>query len=174
VTPEGFATAVDAFKVQEQRRRIEAMTLAFAQPGQMQPERDFNYQSSLEERQVDELDGRNGRSGAGWFSFDLPVEAGRAAKLRVTYHSAARDDANFEIQVDGKRIGQQPDAPATSGFHEVEYDIPAELTQGKEQVTVKFQANEGGQIASVFGVRMMQANADAPPAGERDNDRGGQ
>jgi DUF1680 family protein len=157
MTPSQFEAAVAAGRLAEteRRRQIEAATLAFAQPGQMQPERDFNYQSSIEERPVEELEGRNGRAGAGWFSFDLPVEAGRPLRLLVTYHGQAQQGAAFEILVDGARVGRQPDPG--SGFYDVEYDIPPETVQGKEKVTVRFQAADGGQIAAIFGVRIVRA-----------------
>jgi len=159
MTPSQWEATVAAGRLTEAERlrQLEAATLGFAQPGQMQPERDFNYQSSIEQRRVEEMEGRNGRAGAGWFSFDMPVEADRLLKLLVTYHGAAMDDAAFEILVDGTRIGRQPDAG--NGFFDVEYAIPADLIQGKEKVTARFQAADGSRIATVFGIRMMRADA---------------
>ncbi len=64
---------VEAAKVAAQRERqkeLEAATIGFAQPGEMQPERDFNQQG--EDTQPDRVDGRAGRHGKKWFSFDLP------------------------------------------------------------------------------------------------------
>lgn len=34
--------------------------------------------------------------------------------------------------------------------------VPAALLDGKSQITVRFQATEGNQIAAVFGVRMVR------------------
>jgi DUF1680 family protein len=150
VTVAGTVTAA------EMLRQLEAATVGFVQPGQMQPERDSNYQSSIAERAVEELEGRNGRAGAGWFSFDLPVEADRPLKLLVTYHANAKEGAEFDILVDGTRVGQQP--TAGDGFFDVEYAIGAEIVQGKEKVTVRFQAAEGGRIGTVFGVRIVRVN----------------
>jgi hypothetical protein len=169
VSPTGFDLAIERFKADESRRQIEAMTIGFALPGQMQSERDFNYQSSIEERSVEDFEGRNGRKGAGWFSFDMPVEAGRPAILRVTYHSEAQPNSAFEILVDGKRIGQQPAAGGANGFHDVDYQIPADMTQEKEFVTVRFEAGESSEIATVFGLRMVRPNSEQPPGGERGN-----
>ncbi|MEP6730206.1 MAG: hypothetical protein ABJE10_06200 [bacterium] len=46
-----------------------------------------------------------------------------------------------------------------TGFHDVQYNVPAELLRGKSKVTVRFQAAEKGRIVPVFGVRMVRAKA---------------
>jgi hypothetical protein len=79
--------------------------------------------------------------------------------LIVTYYSDDRrgTPAVFEIQVDGRRVATAElglsDPPR---FFDVEYQIPAEGTRGKEKVTVRFQAGEGSQVATVFGVRVVR------------------
>jgi len=45
-------------------------------------------------------------------------------------------------------------------FFDVEYAIPANLVQGKEKVAVRFQATNDNQIATVFGIRMIRADAE--------------
>jgi hypothetical protein len=45
-------------------------------------------------------------------------------------------------------------------FFDVEYKIPPELVQNKQKVTVRFQATQGNEIAAVFGVRMIRADAE--------------
>jgi len=107
-------------------------------------------------------EGRPGRMARSWFSFEMPVDPARPAKLVVTYYSAERrrDPAHFEIQVNGRRIGQeqlQNSEPAR--FFDVEYAIPADLIGGKEKVTVRFQAAEGGVTAGVYGIRTIRADA---------------
>ena len=54
----------------ERQRKLEAATVGFAQPGEMQAERDANMQG--EDTEPLRLQGRAGRRGAKWFSFDLP------------------------------------------------------------------------------------------------------
>ena len=44
-------------------------------------------------------------------------------------------------------------------FYDVEYPIPASLVAGTETVTVRFQAKEESQIASIFGIRMIRGDA---------------
>lgn len=40
---------------------------------------------------------------------------------------------------------------------DVTYDIPADLTKGKQNVTVKFQAHPGAVAGGVFGCRIMKS-----------------
>ncbi|MBN2183327.1 MAG: glycoside hydrolase family 127 protein [Sedimentisphaerales bacterium] len=144
---------------EERQRRLEAATVGHAQPGEMQAERDFNYQSSIE-RAVERIGTRGGRGGTGWFSFDLPVESTGPMTLIVTYHSDEQQGAEFDVLVDGIRIGSQPAESSTSGFFDVEYSISPRTVRGKEKVTVRFEAADGNQIATVFGIRMIRADAE--------------
>jgi hypothetical protein len=43
---------------------------------------------------------------------------------------------------------------------DVEYDIPRELIQGKQKVTVKFQPKDDSSIGGVFGIRMIRGDAE--------------
>ena len=146
---------------QERLRKLEQATVAYAQPGEMQPERDFNYQGPEDARVVQAM-GRAGRRSRSWFSFDLPVEPGRPMALVVTYFSddRSRTPAVFDILVDGRRIGQQEVTRSRPPrLFDVEYLIAAEIVKGKQKVTVRFEAAEGNSIASVFGLRMIRADA---------------
>jgi uncharacterized protein len=158
-TPEEWEKrAASHLAEQEQRRKLEAATVAFAQPGEMQPERDFNFQGE-DSTPIRVMD-RPARRGSKWFSFDLPVEANRPMVLAVTYHNDEAAARTFEILVDGKRIGEQTverrSPEQIARFFEVEYAIPPELVRGKQKVTVRFQATGGSEIAAVFGLRMMR------------------
>jgi hypothetical protein len=153
--------AAELLAAQERRRKLEAATVAFVdQPGEVYSERDFNQRG--EETNPVRIGGRPGRSARKWFSFDLPVDAAHPLKLIVTYHGEERATRTFEILVDDKRVGEQridrhrPGSP-TKSFFDVEYAIPAELAQGKQKVTVRFQATGGNETAGVFGVRMVRA-----------------
>jgi hypothetical protein len=46
--------------------------LAYAQPGEMQPDRDYKYEGA-DDAQVTSVEGRPGRRARSWFAFDLPV-----------------------------------------------------------------------------------------------------
>jgi hypothetical protein len=147
---------------QERLRKLESATVAYAQPGEMQPERDFNYQSPGDAWVV-RMMGRPGRWGKSWFSFDLPVESDRPMALVVTYCSDhdSRGRAIFDILVDGKRAAhQEVTRSSPARFYDVEYPISDNLVKDKEKVTVRFQATEGNVVAAIFGIRMIRADAE--------------
>ena len=139
----------------ERQKQLEMATVAYVQPGEMQPERDFNQQG--ENTTVARLNGRVGRTGRGWFSFDVPVDATKQNVLVVTYHTDSRRPRTFDILVDGQPLAQERfESSSESRFVDKEYAIPAATVQGKEKVTVRFQATGGSDIAAVFGLRMIR------------------
>jgi DUF1680 family protein len=158
-TPEAWQKQAAEYAAQQEKaRKLEAATVAYAQPGEMQPERDFNFQG--EETEVVRLLNRPGRQGAKWFSFDMPIDPAHAMALVVTYTSDERKKKTFEVLVDGHRLKEQTieksDPPR---FFDVEYAIPPDVLQGKKKLTVRFQATQGNEIGSVFGVRMIRLSA---------------
>ena len=147
---------------QKQQAQLEAATVAFVQPGDPQKEKAFNQQG--EDTTPDRFLGRTARRSKKWFSYDLPVSP-RALTLVVTYHSEERSKRAFEILVDGQRVGEQTiersgPGSAAGKFFDVEYRIPADLLTGKTKITVRFAAKGGNEIAAVYGVRVIRADAD--------------
>ena len=138
---------------------LERNTVSVVQPGEMQPERDFNYQSNPETRQAARTAGRANRGGTGWFSFDMPVDASKPLSLVVTFYNElglAPTMGNFDVLIDNTSIAKFAPNTAATGFWDATYAIPANLVAGKQKVTVKFQANGNGRIAPVFGVRVVR------------------
>jgi uncharacterized protein len=144
----------------ERMRTLEAATVAWLQPGETVFEREFDYQAG-EGAVPQRIQGRPGRRAApgGWFSYDLPVDPASPMTLIATYFTGDRraTPADFEILVDGQRIAtQQLKLEDPFRFFDVEYPIPKERILGKSKVTVRFQGNDGGQVATVFGLRMIR------------------
>jgi DUF1680 family protein len=160
LTPVEFEAKAAGIAAERERvRKLEAATAGFVQPGEMQPERDYNYQSDVAERPVGRTAGRANRAGTGAFSFDMPVDPSSAMAIVVTYFNdlgVGPTTGSFQILVDGTRVGAFAPNTTTNGFFDAEYAIPAELTRGKSKVTVKFQAGTPGRIAPVFGVRTIR------------------
>ncbi len=146
---------------QEKQKKLEAATVAFAQPGQMQTERDYNEQG--EDTSPVQLEERYGRRGTKWFSFDLPVESGHPMSVLVTFSNDARRSGSFDVLVEGQKLGTQTTEHRSPEqdihFFDVEYPVPAELVAGKQKVTVRFEAAPGSDIPGVFGIRMIRADA---------------
>ena len=158
-TPEEWNKRSAEYKAQQDKQqKLQAATIAFAQPGEMQSERDFNEQG--EDTAPLLWRGRHGRSGKGWFSFDVPVDNAHPAALWVTYGGEGHRKSTFDILIDGKKIGEYVSLPRSpeqeAHFVDANYAIPAEWIVGKSKVTVRFQATEGNEIRGVFGVRTVR------------------
>jgi len=161
-TPEEWRTKSAAYAAeQEKERKLEAATVAFVQPGQMQAERDANQQG--EDSSPVQLAGRFGRQGKKWFSFDLPVESGHPLSLVVTFSNDARRDGVFSVQVDGTKVGERvverrsPELDVH--FDDVAYAVPSDLVRDKKKITVRFETTDETAIPGVFGVRLVRTDA---------------
>ena len=145
---------------QESQRKLEAATIAFAQPGQLQTERDFNQQG--ENSTPVQFEGRYGRRSTIWFSYDLAVDPAQPMILVVTCNRDERQRRTFEILVDGTKVGEQVierrSPEKKTGYFDVEYRVPAEVIQGKQKVTVRFQGTGGSEVAAVYGIRMIRGS----------------
>ncbi|MBP1635634.1 MAG: hypothetical protein H6Q10_2208 [Acidobacteria bacterium] len=141
-------------------QRLQAATVGFAQPGQMQAERDANQQGG--DSSPVQLAGRYGRRASDWFSLDLPVDPAHPMVLVVTYHPEERANRSVDVLVDGAKVGEQAIpriSPERQGdFFDVEYALPAGLVAGKQQVTVRFQATGGNETPAVYGIRIVRTD----------------
>ncbi len=157
--PNEWVVRVETVTEEQRQRQLDAITVGYADAGEMQGERDTNYRSSTD-RPVESLGVRHGRAGTGWFSFEMPVEADEPMALLVTLNSSQQDGASFEIQVDGTRVATQSVVDrAASGFYDVRIPLPANLLAGKESITVRFRSTGDGRIPTVFDVRTIRADA---------------
>lgn len=148
----------EAAKIGAERKRqaqLEKATVSFVQPGEMQPERDFNQQG--EETEPARVSGRPGRRGKKWFSFDMPVDATHPLKLIATYNTDEWRTRTFDIVIDGQRIASQKVERQLPGkFFDVEYAVPTASIIDKTKVTVRFEATGGNEIAALFGLRLVR------------------
>lgn len=136
-------------------RKLEAATVAYLAVGETQAEKTFNQQG--EDTSIVRTDGRPGRRGSKWFSFDVPIDPSAPMALVVTYNSDNRRPRTFEILVDGRRVGEQTVGQSSvSRFFDVEYPLPPELSRDRQNLTVRFQATNGNEIATVFGIRTIR------------------
>ena len=94
----------DAADIDRQRRKLEAATIAFIQPANTS-ETQFNQQG--ENAPISRVDGKSGRGGRGWFSYEMPVESAHQNVLVVTYHADSRRTRTFDILVDGQPLAQE-------------------------------------------------------------------
>ena len=159
-TPEAWARQAAALAAEQDRQhQLELATVAFAQPGEMQPERNFNQQG--EDSEPDRVLGHPCRRGRKWFSFDLPVEIAHPMALVVTYCNDEWRKRTFDILADGQRIARQTVAKDGTDPHlyDVQYPLPADVVKDRKKVTIRFEATNHNEIAGVFGLRMIRAGA---------------
>jgi len=153
----------DIAAAQKKQQLLEAATIAYVTPGDAEKEKSFNQQG--EETNQDRGNGRPGRRGKKWFSYDLPVDSTKPMAVVVTYNTDERGKRATEIYVDGQRVGEQsidrsPPGSAVGKFFDVDYKLPADLVKDKKKVTVKFQAVSPSETATVFGIRTVRADAE--------------
>ncbi len=160
LSPGKWEERAEAMKAAEEaRRKLEAATVAFAQPGQMQSERDFNMQGG--KTAPVQARGRYGRRAEDWFSFDLAVDPASPLGLVVTYSRDERADRAFAVLVDGLKVGEEriprrsPQEP--EGYFDVSYPIPAGAVAGKAKVTVRFEGVDGRETGTVVGIRIVRS-----------------
>lgn len=97
-------------------------------------------------------------SDGGWFSYRLPLATGEDQVLVCTYWGGETGDRNFDILVDGTKVGTQIlNQNKPNEFFDVAYPIPTELVHGKQFVTVRFQASPGSKAGGVFDCRFDSA-----------------
>jgi len=157
--PEWEKKAAEYAAEQERERKLGVATVGFVQPGEMQSERDFRQQG--EQTWPDRVLGRPCRRGRKWFSFDLPVDPTHPMALVVTYYSDEWRKRTFEIQVEGQRVGEQVvEKGGPPRFFDAEYAVPKALLGDKKSVTVRFQSAQGSEIAAIFGIRTIRADAE--------------
>jgi uncharacterized protein len=154
--PEFEKKSAEVAAERERLRTLDAATVALLQPGETQPEKDFNQQG--EDTSIIRTEGRPGRRGTKWFSFDVPVDPAAANTLVVTYHTDNRRIRTFDVLVSGQRVASQTlEQSSASRFVDVEYPLPSRIVSGRPKVTVRFEATNGNEIGGVYGVRTIRA-----------------
>ncbi len=155
-TPAQWEAHQAAYRAEEERlRALEARTIDFVQPGEMQPERDHAFDGE-NSRHGTHLD-RKWRDAAdgGWFAFTLKADPDKPVALICTYWGSDAGQRTFDILVDDTVIATETlNRPAPETFVDIAYPIPAELTRGKTATRITFQAHPGNMAGGVFGLRM--------------------
>lgn len=148
----------DYTEVMRKVKLLEQCTVDYVQPGEMQPERDHNFQGDLSNR-VGMLNRRTFRMAGqdGWFSFDMRVNPERPMMLVATYTSAQEmPNCDFELFIDGELLSlEEQGFEENDKFYNVHYPLPLASLSGKEKVTIKLQGKAGRRIRRVFGLRIV-------------------
>jgi hypothetical protein len=77
--------------------------------------------------------------------------------LQCDYWGSDAGNRVFDILIDGQKIATQAlNADHPNRFYTVDYPISVELTRGKSQVRVQFQAHSGATAGGLYGVRIFK------------------
>jgi DUF1680 family protein len=141
----------------ERQRQLEAITVDWFQPGEMQPERDHKVEG--EKTSAGEFAGKKLRHAfdGGWFSCEIALPDGEPADLVVTYWGSETGNRKFDLLLDGEKFASQSlhrDKPEK--FWDKTYELPDAATKGKKSAVLKFQAEPGNFAGGVFGIRVVR------------------
>ncbi|WP_321321591.1 beta-L-arabinofuranosidase domain-containing protein [Labilibaculum sp.] len=142
---------------QAQKKKLEEMTVDFFQPGEMQPERDHNFQS--EKSSVDVIKNKRSRvvDRGGVMSFEMGLMKGNRLALAVEYWGGNTGAKTFDILIDGKLLATENIADKKPGeFIDILYQLPDDICMTKDKVMVTFKPHEGHRAGPVFGVRTVK------------------
>ncbi|MDW8290416.1 MAG: glycoside hydrolase family 127 protein [Armatimonadota bacterium] len=145
---------------QERLRALEARTVDQVQIGDEASERAHGLQG--ERTSAGEAFGRRWRHAVegGWFSYEMKVLPDTPVDLLCTYWGSDTGNRVFDILIDGVKVAtQRLDNNAPGKFFDVLYPLPAELTQGKSRVTIRWQAHPGAIAGGLFGCRILRREA---------------
>ena len=147
----GDIAAADARRMAEEARVVDVV-----RPGEPQSETDHKFQS--ENSRTGDFFGSKWRDAAGWFSYEVKVLPGQPQELVCTFWGGDTGAREFDVLVAGKVIATQKLDNNKPGQHfDVSYPLPAELTQGKTGVTVKFAAHPGNVAGGLFGLKVLKS-----------------
>lgn len=93
----------------------------------------------------------------GWFSYELAVLPDIPLDLVITYWGSDVGSRTFDVLVDGVTVATHSLNNNLPGkFYDEVVSLPAELTAGKQRITVRFQAHPGNTAGGAFGVRIVK------------------
>jgi DUF1680 family protein len=145
------------FRKLEAKKQLEAATIDFFQPGEMQPERDHNFKDlktwtgENKNRKFREADR------GGWFTCEMKVNKNEPATLVVEYWGGYTGSRTFDIMVNDTRIATENISNKNPGeFFDVVYEIPQNLISDKSKITLKFLPHEGHRAGPVYGIRTVK------------------
>jgi len=105
------------------------------------------------------FDGRNWRDAApgGWFEYTLKILPEVPVKLWCTYWGGD-ERRSFDILVEGRQIvSQKLDNNRPGEFFDCLYSIPAELTEDKSSIVVRFAGHQGSIAGGIFGLATIRS-----------------
>ena len=141
----------------EKDRELQQKTVDFFQPGEMQPERDHEFQGEHVGLGVESNRKYRDTWPSGYFSFSLMVDSESSQSLVVMYTKEIETKKSFDLSIDGYFLKDGViELEEMNKFVLVRYEIPRSVTENKSHVRIQFKAHEGRKVPKVFAVRMIK------------------
>jgi uncharacterized protein len=146
----------DYIAKQEEIKRIEALTVDFFQLGEMQPERDHNFQSEGSRTGTFKMKKYRSATQNGWFSFEMMVDNKQPVDLVFEYSGSLRGTSAFDIYVNNQLVATENLTTANTNFVLQKYELPDNLKIQSGKVKVKVVPHDGNNAGPVFSVRTIR------------------
>ncbi|MES2646184.1 MAG: beta-L-arabinofuranosidase domain-containing protein [Bacteroidota bacterium] len=157
-TPEKWTTQQKIYEAERvKQQELEARTVDIIRPGEMQPERDHNFEG--DKTHTEQEHGKSWRLAepGGYFSFTMKVDSSAKNALLCTYWGMDNRGRIFDILIDGETIATEDlNKFKGSQFYDISYPIATKLTANKQSVTVKFVPKTGNSAGPLYGCRMIR------------------
>ena len=140
---------------QEELKRMEELTIDFFQLGEMQPERDHNFQSEASRAGTYRQKMYRSASQAGWFSFEMKVNE-QPADMVFEYSGSLRGTSAFDIFVNDRLLATENLPGDNSEFVYQKYELPDDLIIKSGKVTVKIVTRGENNAGPVYSVRTIK------------------
>ncbi|MFO0887856.1 MAG: glycoside hydrolase family 127 protein [Isosphaeraceae bacterium] len=137
-------------------KELDRRTVDQVKPGEEQNERDHKFEGEKTSAGTFGNRGWRHADDGGHFRYTVKVLPHQPQELSVTYWGSDRGRRVFDLLIDGKKIATETlENNRPEQFYDQTYPLPEELTKGKSQVTVTFQAQPRQTAGGVFGVRVL-------------------
>ncbi len=155
--PQWQARETEYVAEQVGRKRLESRTVDLVNPGEEQNERDHKLEAEKSATGVFGNRGWRHADDGGFFRYVVKVLPSQPLELRVTYWGSDAGRRVFDILVDGKKLATETlenNHPDT--FYDQTYALSEQLTRGKNEVSVTFQAHPRHTAGGIFGLRILR------------------
>jgi hypothetical protein len=98
----------------------------------------------------------------GYFMFNLKSDPNERQSLQLMFRSDESGNKTFDIQIDGKLLKtinhNNPAENVTTPLYTEIIPIPYEMTRGKTNISVKFQAKPDNSTGGIFDIRTVKTS----------------
>ena len=146
--------------IENEKIAIEKRTIDFVATGEQQPETDHAMENEFSVSGNNHNQFYREANKDGFFSYEMKTDSEADVRLMVRYWGAEYGGRKFDIYIDDEKLLTEDNSGRwnQSTFHEVEYEIPSRMVEGKEKIRVKFQSLPGNTAGAVYFIRLLKQN----------------